>query len=228
MLWTILCFVIAALVVAADQITKVIAVDKLMDIPGKTYEFIPGVLHFNYIENDGMALGLLDNAVGRIIFMTVSVIAIIGLSVYVVWKRPKSKLVTCAIGLIIGGGIGNMIDRLFYVGKIGETKGEKVVRDFIDFRGFGNLWVWVFNVADACVCIGGALLFVWCIYSLIKETVDEKNKKAAAVGNGETVNTEAPTETEHPEEKSEVAAENKTEETKGPEEDGEKDTENKE
>lgn len=228
MLWTVICFVIAALVVAADQITKVIAVDKLMDIPGRSYEFIPGVLHFNYIENDGMALGLLDNSVGRIIFMTVSVIAIIGLSVYVIWKRPKSKLVTCAIGLIIGGGIGNMIDRLFYVGKIGETKGEKVVRDFIDFRGFGNLWVWVFNVADACVCIGGALLFVWCICSLIKESIDEKNKKAAAIGSGAAVNTEIPTESEHPEEKSETTVENEITEPQEPEADGEDGSENKE
>ena len=180
MLWTIICFVIAALVVAADQITKIIAVDKLLELPNRLYEFIPGILNFRYVENDGMALGLLDNEVGRVIFMTVSTVAIIGLSVYVIIRRPKDPWVSSAIGLIIGGGIGNMIDRFFYVGVVGDTAGKKVVRDFIDFVGFGRLWVWVFNVADACVCVGGGILFVWCICSLVKEYIEEKKSKALA------------------------------------------------
>ena len=173
MVWTIIWFVVAAAVVAADQITKVLAVRYLLD--GSTV-VIPGILNFTYVENDGMALGLLGEH--RWVFMVLSTVAIIGLTVYMIGWRPKSQYVCASLALIIGGGIGNMIDRIFYVGIVGDTAGEKVVRDFIDFRGFGRLWPWVFNVADACVCIGGAMLFLWCIASIIKEAKDEKRAKA--------------------------------------------------
>ena len=173
MIFTIICFVIAAAVVVIDQITKVIAVDKLLG--NGSYEFIPGILHFTYVENDGMALGLLDNA--RWVFMVVSSVAIIGMIVYMILKRPESKFASVAMALIIGGGIGNMIDRFFYNGVLPGTVGEKVVRDFIDVRMFGDLWPWVFNFADSCVCVGGAILFVWALASIIKESVDDKKNK---------------------------------------------------
>ena len=175
MIWTIICFIIAVVVIVVDQITKVIAVDKLSELKDHSYEVIKGVLSFTYVENDGMALGLLDNA--RWIFMVVSTVAIIGLMVYMIGWRPKSKLINISVGLIIGGGIGNMIDRFFYTGFVGETAGEKVVRDFIDVNIFGDLWPWVFNVADAAVCVGGGLLFIWCVYGMILEAKAEKAKK---------------------------------------------------
>ena len=175
MIWTILWFAVAAVAVVIDQITKVLAVKYLVDGP---VTVIPHVLDFTYVENDGMALGLLDEH--RWIFMTLSTVAIIALTVYLIGWKPKSKLACAALSLVLGGGIGNMIDRFFYVGIKGDTVGEKVVRDFIDVNMFGELWPWVFNVADACVCIGGAMLFVWCVISLVKETVDEKKAKLAA------------------------------------------------
>ena len=113
----------------------------------------------------------------RWIFMTLSTVAIIALIVYLIGWKPKSKIACSALALVLGGGIGNMIDRFFYVGIQGDTVGEKVVRDFIDVNMFGRLWPWVFNVADACVCVGGAMLFVWCLYSLIKESIEEKKGK---------------------------------------------------
>ena len=81
--------------------------------------------------------------------------------------------------MIIGGGIGNMIDRLFFTSVLDPEQGGKVVRDFIYFCGFGDLWVWIFNVADACVCVGGAMLFIWCVIAMIKEYKLEKQKKNA-------------------------------------------------
>lgn len=187
MLWTIIWFAVAAISVVADQITKILAVKYLVDGP---VTVIPGVLNFTYVENDGMALGLMDDQ--RWIFMTLSTVAIIGLSVYMIGWRPKSRFACCALALIIGGGIGNMIDRLYYVGIQGETAGEHVVRDFIDVRIFGELWPWVFNVADSCVCVGGAMLFLWCVVSLIKESKEEKlakAQKAAASTGSDTENT---------------------------------------
>ena len=74
-----------------------------------------------------------------------------------------------------------MIDRMSYKGILPDTEGELVVRDFIDFRGFGDVWPWVFNVADACVCVGGAMLFLWCVISIIKEAKEEKLAKAAKI-----------------------------------------------
>lgn len=172
MMWLIIYFVIAAVAVAVDQITKVAAVKHLVDAEA---DVIPGVLKFEYVENNGMAFGLLSGA--RWIFITVSIIAILGLIVYLIKWRPASKFACIGISLIIGGGIGNMIDRLFYDGILIGNHGEKVVRDFINFYAFGDLWVWVFNIADACVCVGGAMLLVWCIMSIIKEYKAEKQKK---------------------------------------------------
>ena len=49
------------------------------------------------------------------------------------------------------------------------------VIDFIDFCAF-DFWIWVFNIADACVCVGGGLLLLWCILSLIQESRADKMK----------------------------------------------------
>ena len=188
MIWTLIWFGVAAVAVVLDQITKVLAVKYLV---GNPIELIPNVLHFTYVENDGMALGLMDDQ--RWIFMTLSSVAIVAMIVYMIGWKPKSKFACAALALIIGGGVGNMIDRFFYVGIQGDTVGEKVVRDFIDVRMFGELWPWVFNVADSCVCVGGAMLFLWCVISLIKESKAEKAAKAVkAVAESVDGSTEAP------------------------------------
>jgi len=163
--------------VVIDQITKFFAVKYLIDGP---VTVIPKILDFTYVENDGIAWGLLDGPNQRWIFMTLSSIAIIGMIVYMIGWKPKSKFACAALALILGGGIGNMIDRFFYVGVIGDTAGKKVVVDFIDVNAFGDLWTPVFNFADSCVCVGGAMLFVWCLGSLIKETIEEKRAKSLA------------------------------------------------
>ena len=89
-----------------------------------------------------------------------SVIGIAAICAYL-WFFVKSVLGRTALALIIGGGIGNMIDRV----RLG------FVVDFIDFCAF-DFWVWVFNIADACVCVGAAL---FCL-DLILETVREYKK----------------------------------------------------
>ena len=136
-------------VCAADQLTKLWAMNFIFDhataasgiagaalpLPGDSVPVIDGVLHFTYIENPGMSFGLLTNH--RWIFMTVS----------------------SSLALIVGGGIGNMFDRVLL----------GYVVDFIDVRIFGSLWRWVFNVADAAVCVGAALLVIYCLVSYKKE-----------------------------------------------------------
>ena len=79
-----------------------------------------------------------------------------------------------SLRLIISGAIGNMIDRLFY----GETFGNGLVVDFLDFCAFPDLWHWIFNVADAFVVVGAGIVFVYLIGEIIKEGKEEKRKKA--------------------------------------------------
>jgi len=154
---------IIAATVVIDQVTKLFAVHLLA--PDGSVDLISGVFRFTYVENRGAAFGMLSEH--RWVFMIISTLAIVAMLIYL-WKfRPESTLACLAICFIIGGGIGNMIDRIFL----------GYVVDFLDFCAFPNLWVWVFNVADAFVCIGGGLLILWLIISLISDLKKEKAEK---------------------------------------------------
>ena len=154
---------ILTLVPIADQVTKWIVV-KTMEL-GQSIEVIPGIFRFTYIHNYGAAFGSMADS--RWIFMILSTVAIIAILVFIFWKKPQSKLLLASLGLIAGGGIGNMIDRVCL----------GYVVDFIDFCAFPKVWMWIFNVADACVCIGAGMLALWMVLDTIKE---EKAKKAAS------------------------------------------------
>lgn len=161
----IICLLIVLGCVALDQATKWIVILN-MEI-GESIPFIKGVFHFTYIRNPGAAFGSLSNS--RWIFIVLSTVMIAGMIFYLVKYRPKARLFYIPASMIIGGGIGNMIDRLFY----GDSFGNGTVVDFLDFCAFPKLWSWIFNVADAFVCVGAAILFVYLLIDIIKE---EKNK----------------------------------------------------
>ena len=109
--------------------------------------------------------------------MVLSCVGIGALCVYL-WKVAKDKrLEGIAVSMIIGGGIGNMIDRCFRVGIVDGVE-RHYVFDFLDFCAFPDLWKWTFNVADAFVCVGAGILLVWCIYAFVQESKAEKTKKA--------------------------------------------------
>ncbi len=134
---------------------------------------IDDVLRFTYVENRGAAFGMLDEH--RWVFMIVSTVAIAAMLFYLIRYKPESKLACLSLSLIIGGGVGNMIDRVAY----------GFVVDFIDFCAFPKLWMWVFNVADACVCIGAGLLILYLVIELVKESRMKKSGEIAEV-NSET------------------------------------------
>ena len=144
-----------------DQITKAIVVANMS--VGDTIPLINGFLHLTYIENDGMAFGLFDSPAGRIIFMTVSTIAIIGIGVYLFGFCKESMLLKVGLALIVSGGIGNMIDRLF----------RYFVIDMIDFRG---IWQYVFNGADAFVCVGAGIVILALLLDVFKGKKKDENK----------------------------------------------------
>ena len=145
----LLCILTVIGVIALDQLTKLWVLDALLPIG--TYRLWDGVLHFTYVENRGAAFGMLANH--RWVFMVISTVAIIAMFLYVAIAKPKGKLELVSLSFIIGGGIGNMIDRIF----------RGFVVDFIDVTCID---FFVFNVADSFVCVGAGLL----ILSVLLET----------------------------------------------------------
>lgn len=200
---------IIAGVVILDQATKALVMYGLgLDEVGESIPIIQDVFHFTHVRNTGAAFGMLGAESQRWIFILISVIGIGALLVYL-WKfRPKSKWACASLSMIIGGGIGNMIDRCFRVGAVGGEQ-RHYVFDFLDFCAFPNLWKWTFNVADAFVCVGAAILMVWCVISFVEETKNEnKQKLALASEDGELKDepkesSDGQTEQEEQEEKSE-------------------------
>ncbi len=165
MITQIIAAVLMLVGVGLDQLSKYLVVAN-MELH-ESVDIIPGVFRFTYIHNDGAAFGSLDDA--RWVFMILSSVAIVGILVFMFWKKPQDKLMLASLTLIVSGGIGNMIDRI----ALGY------VIDFIDFCAFPKIWMWVFNVADSFVCIGAGMLMLWLILDMVREAKEEKAKKAA-------------------------------------------------
>lgn len=155
--FNIILIIIAAGGIAIDQITKII-VSSTMQL-NDTLPIIKDVLHITYIRNEGAAFGMLSNH--RWIFMTASAIAIVALCVYLFRFSKDTKLIKIGIALIVSGGIGNMIDRTVL----------GYVVDMIDFRLIN---FYVFNVADACVSVGAAVLILGIILNEVKAIKEKK------------------------------------------------------
>ncbi|MBE6626675.1 MAG: signal peptidase II [Ruminococcaceae bacterium] len=152
--------IVVVLSVVLDQLSKYLAVTYLTQID--TFPVIENVLHFTYVENRGAAFGMLSEH--RWVFMVLSVVGIGALIVWLAISKVKSRWLQCAIALVVGGGIGNMIDRV---------RLEYVI-DFIDCR-FINFYV--FNIADSCVCVGCAMV----VLAVIIDEVKEKKKRKAEI-----------------------------------------------
>lgn len=146
-----------------DQISKILVSNYLKPI--YTLPIIEDIFHFTYRENTGMAFGMLKEH--RWVFMLVSTILILGLGFYLFAMKSQNRLYDVSIAMILSGGIGNMIDRIFL----------GYVVDFIDCR-FINFAV--FNIADSFVCVGSGLLMLALILDLVKEIESEKAKKEQA------------------------------------------------
>ncbi|MDP4133831.1 MAG: signal peptidase II [Bacillota bacterium] len=155
-IWTVL----SLLIIAFDQVTKYYVLS-LGIHPGTTFSvLINNVLEFKYIRNRGMAWGTFQG--GRWIFVAVTIIFIILIVGYIFKKRIKDNLFLCAASFMIGGGIGNLIDRIS-------------TGDVIDFIYFKLINFPIFNIADSFVVIGVILMI---IYLLINKDADENARKS--------------------------------------------------
>ena len=157
---------IAGIVVVLDRVTKNIVLAAMTE--GESVTVLPGVLRWTYIENSGAAFGMLKDH--RWVFLVFSVIMIAAVFGYIVWKYPVKKqpvewLELISLSAIVGGGIGNMIDRIM--------RGSVV--DFVDVICF-PFWKFIFNVADMFVTCGCFLL----IFTLIRSEMREAKKRRTA------------------------------------------------
>ena len=149
---------ISAVVVALDLILKYL-VSAHMAV-GQSISLIPGVLRLTYVQNTGAAFGSFSEH--RWVFMLLSAVMIAFLVWFMAAKRGYAGMVYISMALMLGGGIGNMVDRV----ALGY------VIDYVDFCAF-PFWTWVFNAADAAICIGVALFAVYLLFF---------EKKARAAG----------------------------------------------
>ena len=139
-------FVIVALVVAVDQITKYIVVANVK--PQGSVGFIPHVLDFVYSENRGVAFGMFQDATW--LFVVLTSIVIVAFLILLIKNYKTSKLFSIASALIIGGGIGNLIDRI----RLGY------VVDFLQLSFFNPIC----NLADYAITFGTFLLIIYLLF----------------------------------------------------------------
>lgn len=145
--------IVAAVVVTLDQLSKL-----WVRANSPQIELLPGFLNLIHVENYGSAFGLLANQTFLII--TIGIASLLFILLFLRYLSPATTLSIVSIGLILGGAVGNLIDRL----RFGH------VTDFVDMH-LQNLFHWpAFNVADAAITVGILLL----IYSLYKSGLFRK------------------------------------------------------
>jgi signal peptidase II len=145
------------LIVAFDQLTKYLAKSALYG--GKIVNFIPKLVQFRYAENTGMAFSMFSGARWIFIVLTVAVCALA--LWYLFSNKCKSLWLYWSIGVVVAGGIGNLIDRALY----------GYVVDFIEpvFVNFA-----VFNIADCAVTCGAVVLVAYLFIDVFKK--EDKNE----------------------------------------------------
>lgn len=138
---------IAAAVAGLDQLTK-FAVTRTLDY-GSGIEIAP-FFNLVLVHNKGAAFSFLSSAAGwqRGFFIAIALVAIVWV-VYLLRKQPGQTLFCFALALILGGAIGNVIDRIWL----------GAVIDFLDFHAAGHHWP-AFNVADSAITFG-AIALIW-------------------------------------------------------------------
>lgn len=153
-------FISIAVLTAADQLIKLVVERNLQPIG--TAEFINGFIGWNYVRNTGAAFGSFSQSTTLLTVVTGAVI-LAGI-ILIATKKIKSKFyLTCAV-LIISGGLGNLIDRIF----------RGYVVDFIDvqFTDFA-----VFNFADILVTVGSIALMIYVIVDIFRDRKKSGEKK---------------------------------------------------
>lgn len=126
-----------------DQLTKLAVLRYVR--PVETIPLLENIFHLTYCENRGAAFGILQNRFG--LFFCITIFVLVAVTVYMVVKRPRNLCFNLSVTMLVGGALGNLIDRIF----------RGFVVDFFDFR---LIHFAIFNVAD-CFVVCGAILLAW-------------------------------------------------------------------
>lgn len=164
-MYILISVIIIAVLVAVDQIIKFWAASSLEPV-GTMHLLRIGkqrIIDLTYVENDGAVFGSFGGK--RIILIIVTTILVCVCAYFLYRYKTSSKLMFISLNMIIAGGIGNWIDRVFRNG---------LVVDYIEIKLFNFA---VFNFADICITLGVAFIL---IYILFIEKRDDKKEEVAA------------------------------------------------
>lgn len=145
-------YAVACVVVCLDQLTKHWVSENF--VPGCIRPVIGGLFNLTFVRNDGAAFGVFRG--NNIFFIALSLIAVVVILVLRGRYKMSPPVVKLGVGLILGGAVGNLIDRLL--------RGSVI--DFLDFHAGPYHWP-AFNLADSSICIGVALIIM---FSMRKKT----------------------------------------------------------
>lgn len=137
---------IIILIPVLAEIIRALIIGSVM--PAGTVSVIPGLLNLTYSENRGVAFGLFQN--GTVFFAITTGIVIIVAGIFLVKNYKKSKLFSIALSLIIGGGLGNLFERVYY----------GYVTDYLSLSFFPPIC----NFADYCITAGTVCLVVYLLF----------------------------------------------------------------
>lgn len=152
---------VSAVLVGIDQFFKYLAIVYLSD--QLTMPIWTDVFHLTYIENRGAAFSLLE---GKRFFLVILTSLVILFGIYLILAgKIKNKFLLWSVALGIGGGIGNVVDRIF----------RGYVVDYLDLR---IIKFAIFNFADCCVVIATIMIMIYILFIYKDKTMIEKNELA--------------------------------------------------
>lgn len=138
--------ILTLLFLLVDIISKII-VDKYMMVE-ESIKVINNFLYITYVRNTGAAWSIFSSR--SILVLFISAFIIVGIILYVYKNRPSNKIEKLAYSMILGGALGNFVDRIF----------NRYVIDFIDIKIFGYDYP-IFNLADTFIVVGVILLMIY-------------------------------------------------------------------
>ncbi len=146
-------WIIVVVLVVADQLLKYWAVTALEPVGSKPFFHIgdTDIIGLHYLENDGAVFGSFSGA--RWILVAITAVLILACAIGLIRYPKRSKWLSAGLILVIAGGVGNLIDRLFRGG---------LVVDYIEVRLFHFA---IFNFADCCVVVGVILLLAYFLFA---------------------------------------------------------------
>lgn len=157
----LICALIIVISIVLDLLSKYLFAS-LFSSPREDIVVIPNFFKFTYLKNTGAAFGIFGENTTMLII--VSVIFVIAFILYDYFNHSNNWWYLTGISLIIGGAIGNLIDRLFL----------GYVRDFISLKIFS----FVFNLADLFITVGVICFIIYLIISMVKDSKDKGKKNA--------------------------------------------------